>query len=189
MWIDVRHAVAGSPAEEPARGQPAARRPRRAAHRRAASTLQVILALPVLVIATLAVFEFGVLVVIQQAVTTAATEGARAAAKENNVADANAAAVAAVNGVLLVHNLMIIDGDPASDTRMALEFGLAAPVDTGDPGLACTPPVSPVLAANEVRVTVCVDLTTAPLLNFLSSFGFDLTGKRFEISSHAGRET
>ncbi len=158
--------------------------------RRAASTLEIILVLPVLLIASLAIFEFGVLMVLQQTVTTAATEGARAAAREPTAAAANQSALLAVNRVLRVHRLFV-DGsavpDPNSDTRMVLEYGVMAPIYSGDPGVDCFPP-DPVMTAADVRVSVCVSLTKSPLLNLLSAFGFDLAGKRLEIAAMARRE-
>jgi Flp pilus assembly protein TadG len=155
--------------------------------RRGSGTLELILALPVLFIVTLAIFQFGILMVVQQTVTTAATDGARAAAKEITPAVANAAAIAAVNDTLAVHSLVVdpTSTDTTSDTKLVVEYGGTPDIITGDPDLSCSTPSSPALGPTEVRVTVCVDLTTSPLLNVLTSFGFDLSGRRFEISSMA----
>lgn len=158
--------------------------------RRGVGVLQLIVALPVLLITTLAIFQFGFVMVVQQTVTAAATEGARAAAKEMTASAANMAAIAAVNSVLDIHGLVVdpTSTDPASDTKMVLEYAGGSPVITGDPGLGCSTPSSPSVLGGEVRVTVCVDLTTSPLLNVLTTFGFDFTGKRLEISSMAALE-
>ena len=159
---------------------------RRAIRRRGVSTLQLILVLPLLVIIGMATFEFGIIMVVQQTVTSAAIMGARAAAREGNATDANTAAVAEVNRVLALHGLAIVDGDVNSDTRMALEYLTNPPnpaIITGDPGLTITTPSAPVMTGTDVRLTVCVDLTTAPLVNFLSTFGLDFTGNRLQITS------
>ena len=158
--------------------------------RRAASTLQVIVALPVLLLITVAIFQFGFLMIVQQTMTTAATEAARAAAREPLATDANAAALVAANRVLQVHNLQIdpTSLDTTSDTKLILEFGPGTTITTGDPDLTCAAPSSPVLMAQDVRATVCLDLTTAPLLNALSAFGLDFAGDRMEISAQASME-
>lgn len=156
---------------------------RRVIRRRGVSTLQLILVLPLLVIIGMATFEFGIIMVVQQTVTSAAVMGARAAAREANTTNANNAAVAEVNRVLALHGLAIVDGDVNSDTRMALEYLTNPAVITGDPGLTITTPSAPVMTGTDVRLTVCVDLTTAPLVNFLSTFGLDFTGNRLQITS------
>ncbi len=54
--------------------------------------------------------------------------------------------------------------------------------------LACPPPSTPSIESDEVRVTVCLDLTSKPLLNALKSNGIDLMGKKFRISSVVKKE-
>jgi hypothetical protein len=54
--------------------------------------------------------------------------------------------------------------------------------------LPCTPPATPVLDGDEVRVTVCLSLTAHPILNILEAYGIDFTGKTFTISAVATRE-
>ena len=181
--------------------------------RRGVVTLEVILAFPILIIATLAIFEFGMLMLVQQTIATAATEGARAAAREATPDAANVAALRAVNQVLSVHNLAIDPSNSANlltdakhsgdydgvapnnttvalltDAKLIVEYGGMAPMMTGDPMLNCQPPTSPPMTAAEVRVTVCIDLTTTPLINLLSGLGLDLMGQRMEISSLASLE-
>lgn len=160
--------------------------PRRTRPRRRGNiTLETILAIPILAIVTFAIVQFGILVVVMQTVTQAAVEGARRAAMEGNPAAASTAAIEAANQVLALHDLEIVNGDPTSDTRIVVEYAGAAPVISGDPGLACSTPLPAVLNPSEVRVTVCVDLTTAPLLSLSLPFGLNLFGRRFEISSMA----
>lgn len=155
-----------------------------------ASTLEAIVALPIAIIVTFAIFQFGILMIVQQTVTRAAIEAASAGALESNVTDANTAAIAAANDVLAVHNLSIdsTSTDTTSDTKLLLEYGTSIAIETGDPGLTCSAPSSPTLTATDIRATVCLDLEKSPLQNFLSSFGFNVTGKRLEISSHTSLE-
>jgi Flp pilus assembly protein TadG len=151
--------------------------------------IEFLLTLPVLVIASLAVFEFGMVILFHQAVVVAATEGAREAAKGgdiNDVADV-------VNEFLATHNVSV--------TAAATSFGNLI-LEDGDAGTAtylnadtatlpCDAPSDPALVPGELRVTVCVRLTDgmgAPIPNLLSSFGFSLVGKRLEASSLTYKE-
>ncbi|MEQ8789775.1 MAG: pilus assembly protein [Pirellulaceae bacterium] len=142
-------------------------------------TLQLIIALPLLVIVLFAAFQYGVLVLVQGAVTHAATVGAREAGKGVDTPTI----VAAVNEVLSVHGIAI-----GPDATVIVERPIVPDDVVG--GLPCNAPAAPLLGPDDVRVTVCVDLTTAPLLNCLTAFdlGLDFTGKRFEISSVSSLE-
>lgn len=152
--------------------------------RRGNITLEAILVIPILAAIAFSVIQFGILMVVQQTVTTAAIDGARAAAKEATATAAANAAEAAVDKVLALHKLQIDDGNPASDTVLIVQYGNDPAIERGDPGLDCFPPaVTP--AANEVQVTICVDLTTSPLLSLPDRFGVNFTNRRFEISSMA----
>lgn len=168
------------------------RRPVRA-RRGGAIALEFLIAFPVLVIATLAVVEFGILLVVRHTVTAAAIDGARHAGQAGATTDTTAARVRAV---LRVHGL---DFDPdlpataghggarvvveASDSALAGERGNAA--------IPCDP-TGPSPAADEVRVTVCVPVTNAagsrPVPNWLAPFGISLSGRTFAVSALARRE-
>jgi hypothetical protein len=138
-------------------------------------TLQLILALPLLVIVLFAAFQYGVLMLVQQAVTHAATAGAREAGKgvHTNTVEA------VVNEVLSPHNLMTGPG-------VLLTVERPGPlVETRGGPVSCTPTMGAPLGPNDVRVTLNVDLTQAPMLNVLKVFdaNLDLTGKCFQISA------
>ncbi|MDA1053222.1 MAG: pilus assembly protein [Planctomycetota bacterium] len=165
-------------------------RSRNLSARSGVSTLEAIVALPIVIIVTFAIFQFGILMVVQQTVTRATIEAARAASQESTATAANIAAIAAANDVLAVHNLTIDSSstDTTSDTKLVLEYGTASAIQTGDPGLTCTPPSVPTMLTSEIRVTICLDLEKSPLKNSLASFGFSLAGKRLEISSHTSIE-
>jgi hypothetical protein len=53
---------------------------------------------------------------------------------------------------------------------------------------SCTPVSTLALAAGQTRVTLCFALPTGPIQNFLSTFGFTLLGKNFNISGYADLE-
>ncbi len=152
--------------------------------RRGVVTLEVILCLPVLIIATLAALEFGVVLVVQQAITAAAIEGAREAGRgstPNKVA-------AAVDTILAVHNIAgATAGTP--DARVQVEVGTNSAA-VGDTSIPCTPTGPATLGSGEVRVTVCVRMTDGdrPVPDWLGYFGFSLTGKTYQISALAALE-
>src|SRR5262245_42724610 len=82
--------------------------PRRQARQRGVGTLELMLALPILLLATLASFEFGLLTLVEHAVATATIDGAREAGKG---ADCNQVA-AVVNQYLAAHHLVITPTGP-----------------------------------------------------------------------------
>jgi hypothetical protein len=151
----------------------AARRARKGRRRSGVETLQLIIALPLLVIVLFAAFQYGVLVLIEGTVTHAATVGAREAGKGVSTP----ILVNVVNNVLSLNGITV----PA-DATLIVERPAVPPDIVGPP---CPVPAAPVLGPDDVRVTICVDLTTPPLLNCLKAFDpiLDVTGKRFEISS------
>ena len=161
----------------PERTRPA--RTGRFRRRHGLQTLELVLVLPILMLVTIGVFQFAVLMLVQQAVTHAATVGAREAGKGADVEEL----VDVVEAILAPHDIKI--GPHASVT---LEDPTAtSPVEQRG-SLACPPPSTPSLDSDEVRVTVCLDLTSKPLLNALKSNGIDLMGKRFRISSVVKKE-
>jgi hypothetical protein len=142
--------------------------------RRGATTLESIVVLLVLIVATLAVFQFGLALVVKQAVSHAATVAAREAAKGSDADEL----VLIVERVLEGHRLQI--GEHAT---LVLEPGQLPAEIRGE--LPCTPPEQPLLAGDEVRVTVCVSLAAPPFLNILRTYGIDFAGRKFTTSSVA----
>ena len=138
-------------------------------------TLEVVLVLPILLLVTLAIFQFGVLVLIQQSVAHAATVTAREAGKGANVDEL----VLAANEVLGPHCITI-----GPDAVVVLEDLVA--VSRGS--LACNPPDMPSPGIDEVRTTICVDLIQQPFLTALQAYSIDFSDKRFEISSLVKKE-
>lgn len=149
--------------------------------RRGSIVLEMLLAVPLLLIATLAVFEFGFLLLLHGAATTAAIEGVREAqqgASCNEVA-------ATVQKLLAVHNLAV---SSSGDVRVVCEHrsgGSTQVRNRGNTSIPCTP-TGPSLSFNgEQRVTVCVRVSdgTAPVPDWLATFGFSLNGRTLQVSS------
>lgn len=163
------------------------RRWRPVVRRRGVETLEAILALPVLVIATVAVLEFGIALLVQQAVVDAAIEGAFEAAKEGSN---TSLAAREVRRQLAVHNLTFNTAatNATDDVRVVVENGfLGTTEQRGNITLACFADGS-APDATQVRVTVCVLMTDGnnhPVPNWLAFAGFSLTGRRFEASATA----
>ncbi len=144
--------------------------------RRGVITVELIMVLFVLVLATFVSFQFAIALIVKQAVSHAATVAAREAAKGADEADLEDDIETILSG------LGITIGADAS-------FVLEDPTPGALQGtLPCTPPLVPLIDGDEVRVTICVSLTTDPILNILSPYGIDYTGKKFTISAVATRE-
>ena len=142
-------------------------------------TFQLILVLPILLIATIGIIQLGFLVTLRQAVYHAATVAAREAAKG---ADIDRVA-AAVNSVLRPHNLQV--GDVVGVTLEDVAVS-STPAQAGQ--VLCAPPTEPQLNNDEVRVSVCVDLTQHPLGNTLAVLGIGTVGRTIRASSVATKE-
>jgi TadE-like protein len=163
------------------RSQEVRSRPARNHRRREGSlTLQMILVLPILVIVSIATIQIGFLVTLRQAVYHAATVGAREAAKGGDINHV----VCVVNSILRPHSLAV--GDCVS---VILEDPAANPPVVQAGTAPCAPPATPVLSGNEVRVSVCVDLSKQSVGNALKSAGICAIGKGFRGSSLALKET
>ncbi len=152
---------------------------KRWSRRRALATLQVVLVLPILVLMTVAIIQFGILILVEQAVTHAATVAAREAGKGADVDQL----ACVVETMLCPHNVKL--GPNASLVLEDLEAD--TPVEQRGT-LPCTAPSTPSLDADEVRVTVCVELSKKPFLNALKCVGLDLAGRRFSVSSVVKKE-
>ncbi len=179
--------------------------------RNASVTLEFILVLPFLVVTLFAIAQFSVALIIRQAVTHAATVGAREAGKYEDIEEVARAVDAVLEGA---HNIDVAIVTttatppwPSTDTvtavansavRIVLEVGQPdaagrnlTPYYFGDTNVTCNPPTSPVVQSDEVRVTVCIDLETCPMCNWLYSFSPEYVnfGNRcFSVSSLVKKE-
>lgn len=143
----------------------------------------MILVFPVLFTMTLAIFEFGMLMVYHQIVTSAATEGAREAAKSTD----DTAVADVVQQFLALENVTfdtINPPSPSGDAFLLIERGATTGV-RGNSLLTCEGKGPNPLDPNEVRVTLCAKMVVAndkPVPNWLQSVGLDLSEAKLEVS-------
>lgn len=146
--------------------------------------LQLVVALPLLLIATLAAFEFGFVFLVDQAVETAATQGARVAAEGGSLAQVTAV----VNQVLSVYNVDITSS--STDANIVVEQNGSKSSVTS---FTCTPS-GPALASGEDRVTVALTFRksssnsawlASSIPDWLSVFGFSWGTSQFHSSALA----
>lgn len=154
-------------------------------------SFELILVGPVLWMITLALFEFGFLVLILQALMTGTGEAAREAAKFGMTTEQRLeAAVEVIRRFLAPHD---IDFDRY--LFLHLENGPADSVDFVPVSLPfrvpleCNPPPGAV-AADSVRVTICIRVTDARVPDWLAKCGLSLflADRRFEISAVVPKE-
>lgn len=156
----------------------------RSSRRKGVEYLELILVMPILFIATLAVFEFGVLLLYEEAVTAATVEGAREAAKTTD----DTAVAGIIQQFLAIHKV-IFDTTTISNgggsAYVLIERGLTKG-ERGNLNYAANGTGPNPLSSNEVRVTVSTPMVVAndqPVPNWLRYFGLDLGTSRMRVSS------
>jgi len=156
-------------------------------------TLELILALPVVLIVFIAAFQFAMAVIFQAAVTHAAAVGAREAGKTAGSPQTNKPAdidvvVAAVRDVVDANGIEITGVD-GSGTKVILEDGDGPDSAFGDSTMTgCGPPSGPPLQSGEVRVTVCVNVLATPFCHALKDWGLSFLGTVFHASAVVKKE-
>lgn len=159
--------------------------------RRGVEYLELVLVLPILFIATIAMFEFGILMLYQSTVTSAAIEGAREAAKSTS--DTDVAVV--VQNFLSHHNVTFDTTGPnalvgGGNAFVLIERGGTA-ATRGDSTLTSNAIGPVVLTSDEIRVTVNARLVVAndkPVPNWLNTVGLNLSLRTMKVSSLALQE-
>ncbi len=156
--------------------------------RQGSIVLEAILALPVLVLVSLAAVQYGQTILFEQAVGAAADEAAREAAKGANADD-----VADVVESMLSPFGLTVGG--ATGVRVDVEQSIVPMTETrGDMSVPSPTAISfttaPVatLNADEIRVTVQVNYTATMVPNMLGYFGIDFSGKRLRYSALSQRQ-
>ncbi|MGQ9503714.1 MAG: TadE/TadG family type IV pilus assembly protein [Thermogutta sp.] len=147
--------------------------------RRGALTLEAVLVLSILILVTLAVFQFAVVMLIEQSITHAVIVAAREAGKGADID----AAVESVDAVLGIHGLHI-----GSGASLVLEDPLADPPVVVRGESPCQPLNQPAVPPGYVRATLCVNLGQRPFLNALKTFCLDFSEKKFTVTAIARRE-
>ncbi|MEW4456205.1 TadE/TadG family type IV pilus assembly protein [Bremerella sp. JC817] len=153
--------------------------------RRAASLLEIILGLPVLLILLFAVVQFGLLQANQQTLKMASRAGALAATElviNPSDTDPPPEVLAAINEVLqesgLIDSGETIQGVGAVHLRY-LVYDNGAGMDVAgiaSVGTGCDPPTPPTLTAQFVQVTVCLPATRLTP-NTMAPFGVDFSSR------------
>ncbi|MDY0168270.1 MAG: pilus assembly protein [Thermoguttaceae bacterium] len=166
------------------------RRRRIARPRRGAATLELILAVPILLIVLVFSIQFGVAAIYQATVVHSATVAAREAGKGIDLE----AVADAVNMVLGIHGIEI--SETTAGAKVILDW-YAVPPDPGDPpgeflleygdeSLGCGHP-DVELDCRQVRVTVCVAPSATnfcgSLCKALKPFGVSFENRMFKASS------
>lgn len=147
--------------------------------RRGVLPVEALVVIPILVLVTIAIIEFGTLVTLQDAVAFAAVKGAREAAKYSDIAYVETV----VEDVLAPHSIVI--GSNASVYLEDPAYGADRSAGT----LPCSPPDDPeTVPTGYVRVTVCVTSSTQPVLGALEHMGFTLMGKLLSRSAVVKKE-
>ena len=161
--------------------------------RQASVTLELIIAMVILIVLLIGVFEYATLMVLQATITHAATVGAREAGKGAQINEV-VEVVQAIVGV----NCITITNTPDSGTKVIIEDGNSdcGTTSYGAPDFDdCAVPANS-LNADEVRVTVCVaidatpfcDALAVPLCGALGETGFSLSGCHLHVSSLVKKE-
>lgn len=147
--------------------------------RRGSLTLEAILIIPILLITSLAVLQFGVVMLVEQTITQAVIVAAREAGKG---ADIDAAAES-VNSVLALHGLSVGPG-----VTFILEDALSTPSVQVRGSYPCPTPAAPTVPAGQIKATLCANLAQPPFFNVLEAFGVSFRQRSFTISAVAERE-
>jgi len=160
--------------------------------------LEFLLVFPIVFVATMAIFQFGLLSLAIQDATNAVIEGGRTAAaaypsgaSNDDIADA---VMAVMNKHLAVQGLKIGGGGTA---QIIVERGTGSSETRGTlPGSFMTVPSGPALDSTEARVTLAFPLVSPtdtdnygkPVPDWLGWIGFSLSNYKFQLSSRATLE-
>jgi Flp pilus assembly protein TadG len=152
--------------------RPPGKRAIRRTARRGAVILELIVAIPILVIALLVVVQFGLIMANLKQVALASREGAKIAAETAGLSTATTAAAAVAIRSAVDARLESAGFGSAASQGVTLRHNV------GGGGVAtdgtCSDPTTPTLPAGSVRVTICVELTKLTP-NLLQTFGFDIS--------------
>ncbi len=150
----------------------------RTSKRRGFVSMQLIFILPLLVITTIAVVQFGKQIVARETISASATAGARTAARGGDVRDvtrsvARALATDKIGVSEHGHTVIVIE-----------KYG-EKPKWSGNADVKCNP-AGPKLKLGEVRVTVCVrggKNGSARIPNWFGSMGRPMSLRRIQSSA------
>lgn len=151
--------------------------------RRGAVIVELLLALPVLIILLLAALEFGVMLTNFQQISLASRNGALVASE---VSGLGGYATVPTEVTDVINKQLASANMSACQIRLEHSFGGTNPLLEpliAPPGCDCNPgSVAMAPSKDYVRVTVCVDMDQAAP-NCLTMFGFDLSGKTVQFTT------
>ncbi|MFI4876379.1 MAG: hypothetical protein ACIALR_13600 [Blastopirellula sp. JB062] len=146
-------------------------------------TLELIIAFPLLLIASMAILQFATISAFQATVEAAVAEAAREAAKAVDPLDAPQTALDTFNRAMQMHGIT---------TGVTPQIALAVE-QVGSQSIFGDQTVTPIslpspggVAVGEVRVTAWVALRSAPTPNLLKSFGLNFQHRYIETSHVSG---
>jgi len=151
--------------------------------RRGVQTLELILVLPIVVLVTFAIFQFGLTMVLHHAVMSAATEGAREGGKGATPAQVGSV----VETVLLTTHGLSVAQDSGVMVIVEDSLTVSCVGDTNTFSAQC-PVATSITDPEEVKVTVLVEFAATAVPNFLDIYSLDFSGSRYEIASIALKE-
>ncbi|PQO42157.1 TadE/TadG family type IV pilus assembly protein [Blastopirellula marina] len=145
--------------------------------------LEVVLLLPVLVIATFSFFVLGPTVAVRQTVQHAAEETAREVAKSTGSQTTLGVTSQVIEQVLSVHGL---DLDTPGVLVIVEQFDDVQSL--GDESVTDIPITSSVTQPEQVIVTLLVTTDSAPIPNVLRSMNFEISGRTISHRATAFRD-
>lgn len=166
----------------------------RAGRRNGAIILEFLLVFPVVLVTTLAVFQFGILALVINVGAIATIEGAKAGSlvypagyplttegDDNDIVDA---IENRVNSILSLFNLEVGNGGAA----LQVTRGMSCPVERGSVAGYSPAPLVPIPGMVQVRICFPLIGAGAPIPNWLAPYGFTLENAKFEMTSLASLE-
>jgi len=151
--------------------------------RRGISSLQVVFILPILILFTIAIVQYGTLLVTKQTIAASCAKAARTAARGGELQDVRLT----VAKVLATNKMGVSD---SGDVAIVVERHGKPPETAGNPQVAYQPRAADV-QPGEVRVTVCVRrgrFAGRRIPNWLGVLGHSFTPRRLQCSSLAAVE-
>ncbi len=152
--------------------------------RRGIQVLEVVLLLPVLIIATFSFFVLGPTVTVSQATQNAAEETAREVAKKTGTQTTEEITKDVINQVLSVHGMSLKTPGVLVVVEEFHQIGA-----WGDTSVSNVPASSSVTDEDQVIVTLFITTDAAPIPNVLSQMSFDISGRTITRQATAFRDS
>lgn len=152
--------------------------------RRGIQVLEVVLLLPVLIIATFSFFVLGPTITVSQTTQNAAEEIAREVAKKTGTQTTEEITTEVLNQILSVHGLSLATPGVLVVVEEFEQIGV-----WGDTSVSSVPVTSSVTDEDQVVVTLFITTDAAPIPNVLSQMKFDISGRTITHQATAFRDS